>query len=93
MNHSEQLELNFNAPSGNRFRNCMAHGIFTVLFEHPAPGPELPDDEAAARLAALEAAASGIRELPCALALTDVRHRNGGRRAVDSAASRSASPS
>ena len=86
MNTSEQLQMNFDTPSGNRFRNCLEHGIFTVLFEHAAPGMELPDDEAAARLAALEAAVLGIRELPCALALTDTRHVSGGRRAVRYAA-------
>ena len=83
---NEQLEMNFNAPSGNRFRNCLDHGIFTVLFEHAAPDMELPDDEAAARLAVLEQAALGVAELPCALALTDRYWFSGGRRAVDYAA-------
>lgn len=86
MNRNEQLEMNFDTPSGNRFRNCLEHGIFTVLFEHAAPGAELPDDEAAARLAALEAAVLGIRQIPCALALTDTRRAAGGRRAVEYAA-------
>lgn len=86
MNFSEQLEMNFNSPSGNRFRNCLDHGIFTVLFEHSAPGAELPDEEAAPRLAVLEQAALGIAELPCALALTDRYWFTSGRRAVDYAA-------
>ena len=49
-----QLEMNFNTPSGNRFRRALDNGVFTVLFEHTAPGMELPDSEAAQRLAELE---------------------------------------
>ena len=49
-----QLEMNFDTPSGNRFRQCLGHGVFNVLFEVTAPGCELPDEEAAARLAVLE---------------------------------------
>mgnify|MGYP003322246258 CR=1 FL=1 len=44
-----QLEMNFDIPSGNRFRRCLENGLFTVLFEHAAPGPELPEAEAARR--------------------------------------------
>ncbi len=79
----EQLEMNFDLPSGNRFRHCLEHGVFTVLFEHSAPGPELPDEEAAARLALLEKTALGFTELPCALALTDRYWFDETRRAVD----------
>ena len=66
-----QLEMNFNTPSGNRFQRCLANGVFTVLFEVTAPGRELPDDEAAARLARLEKTALNCTQIPCALALTD----------------------
>ena len=44
-----QLEMNFDIPSGNRFRRCLENGLFTVLFEHAAPGLELPEAEAARR--------------------------------------------
>ena len=81
-----QLEMNFNIPSGNRFRRCLEHGVFNVLFEHAAPGKELVDDEAARRLALLEKAALECRDLPCALAITDHYRSDNGRSAVEYAA-------
>ena len=59
-----QLEMNFNTPSGNRFRRCLDNGVFTVLFEHAAPGLELNDSEAARRLAELEKIVLASREVP-----------------------------
>lgn len=66
-----QLEMNFDTPSGNRFRRCLANGVFNILFEVTAPGNELPDEEAAARLAVLEKTALNSKNIPCALAITD----------------------
>lgn len=81
-----QLEMNFNTPSGNRFRRCLDNGVFTVLFEHTAPGMELTDSDAAKRLAELEKIVLASREVPAALALTDRSFSDNARRAVDYAA-------
>ena len=81
-----QLEMNFNMPSGNRFRRCLERGVFTVLFEHAAPGMELSDQEAARRLAELEKQLLGCKDMPVALALTDRNRSDNGRRAVEYAA-------
>ncbi len=81
-----QLEMNFNTPSGNRFRRCLERGVFTVLFEHSAPGRELTDQEAARRLAQLEKQVLAIRDMPVALALTDRKNSDSSRRAVEYAA-------
>ncbi|MBE6379866.1 MAG: hypothetical protein E7047_02940 [Lentisphaerae bacterium] len=81
-----QLEMNFSTPSGNRFRRCLENGVFTVLFEVTAPGYELPDDEAAARLAQLEKTALSCTKLPCALALTDRSWSDKHRSALEYAA-------
>jgi len=81
-----QLEMNFNTPSGNRFRSCLERGVFTVLFEHAPPGRELPDDEAARRLEKLEKAVLAVKTMPCALALTDRCWSDERRRAVEYAA-------
>ena len=81
-----QLEMNFNTPSGNRFRRCLDNGVFTVLFEHAAPGMELDDNDAAMRLAELEKIVLSSREVPAALALTDRSVSDNARRAVDYAA-------
>ena len=81
-----QLEMNFNTPSGNRFRRCLDNGVFTVLFEHAAPGLELNDSEAARRLAELEKIVLASREVPAALALTDRSFSDNVRSAVDYAA-------
>ena len=78
-----QLEMNFNTPSGNRFRRCLDNGVFTVLFEHAAPGMELDDNDAAMRLAELEKIVLASREVPAALALTDRSFSDNARRAVD----------
>lgn len=81
-----QLEMNFDIPSGNRFRRCLENGLFTVLFEHAAPGWELVDDEAARRFEKLEQAVLECRELPAALAVTDCCWSDNHRRAIDYAA-------
>ena len=81
-----QLEMNFSTPSGNRFRRCLDNGVFTVLFEHAAPGLELDDSEAAKRLAELEKIVLASREVPAALALTDRSFSDNARSAVDYAA-------
>ena len=81
-----QLEMNFSTPSGNRFRRSLDNGVFTVLFEHAAPGLELPDSEAAQRLAELEQLVLASRSVPAALALTDRSFSDNARRAVDYAA-------
>ena len=81
-----QLEMNFNMPSGNRFRRCLDKGVFSVLFEHAAPGLELPDDEAAQRLAELEKIVLASRSVPAALAFTDRSLSDNARRAVEYAA-------
>ena len=66
-----QLEMNFSTPGGNRFRRCLDNGVFTVLFEHAAPGLELSDSDAGERLMELEKIVLASREVPAALALTD----------------------
>ncbi len=81
-----QLEMNFNASSGNRFRRCLENGVFTVLFEHTPPGLELSDEEAALRFANLEKLVLGCRTLPAALAVTDRAVSDKARRAIDYAA-------
>ena len=81
-----QLEMNFNTPSGNRFRRCLDNGVFTVLFEYAAPGMELTDSDAAMRLAELEKIVLASREVPAALALTDRNWSDNARRAMDYAA-------
>ena len=81
-----QLEMNFQTPSGNRFRRCLDNGVFTVLFEHAAAGMELSDEEAAQKLAVLEKTALNYTNMPCALAITDRYWSDKSRRAVDYAA-------
>jgi len=81
-----QLEMNFDTPSGNRFRQCLGHGVFNVLFEVTAPGCELPDEEAAARLAVLEKTVLNSKTVPCALAITDRYWSDKHRTALDYAA-------
>ena len=81
-----QLEMNFDTPSGNRFRRCLANGVFNILFEVTAPGNELPDEEAAARLAVLEKTVLNSKNIPCALAITDRYWSDKHRCAVDYAA-------
>ena len=81
-----QLEMNFSTPGGNRFRRCLDNGVFTVLFEHAAPGLELSDSDAGERLMELEKIVLASREVPAALALTDRSISDNSRRAVDYAA-------
>ena len=81
-----QLEMNFDTPSGTRFRRCLANGVFNILFEVTAPGNELPDEEAAARLAVLEKTVLNSKTIPCALAITDRYWSDKHRCAVDYAA-------
>lgn len=81
-----QLEMNFNIPSGNRFRRCLENGVFTVLFEVTPPGRELSDSEAAKRVEKIEKQLLECREMPCALAVTDHYSSDNSRSAVEYAA-------
>ena len=81
-----QLEMNFNIPSGNRFRRCLENGVFTVLFEVTPPGRELQDSEAAQRLEKLEKLLLGCSTMPCALAITDHCWSDSSRSALEYAA-------
>lgn len=66
-----QLEMNFDGPQGNRFRDKMNDGIFQVLLEVTPPSEQVPMEDAVARFAEVEYAVSSRTDLPAALAFTD----------------------
>ena len=66
-----QLEMNFDGPQGNRFRDKMNDGIFQVLLEVTPPPEQVPMEDAVARFAEVEYAVSSRTDLPAALAFTD----------------------
>ncbi len=66
-----QLEMNFDGPRGNRFRDKMNNGIFQVLLEVTPPPEQVPMEDAVARFAEVEYAVSSQTDLPAALTFTD----------------------
>ena len=66
-----QLEMNFDGPRGNRFRDKMNNGIFQVLLEVTPPPEQVPMEDAVARFAEVEYAVSSRTDLPAALTFTD----------------------
>jgi len=68
--HDLQLEMNF-AAYRNRFRDALDHGEFVMLVEHNSPSKECDPKTAKTTLENLELAALSIRNLNCALAITD----------------------
>ena len=66
-----QLEMNFDGPKGNRFKDKMNNGIFQVLLEIVPPPDQVPMEDAVARFAEVEYAVSARTDLPVVLAFTD----------------------
>ena len=66
-----QLEMNFDGPKGNRFRNKMNDGVFQVLLEVTPPPDNTPMEDAVARFAEVEYTVSARTDLSAALAFTD----------------------
>ena len=66
-----QLEMNFDGPQGNRFRDKMNNGVFQVLLEVTPPQDQVPLEDAVARFAEIEYTVSACTALPAALAFTD----------------------
>ena len=70
MEKNGQLEMNFSV-SGNRLKQQLEDGIFSLWIEHAAPGKDTSPEAASARLAALEEAVLDVSSFPCGLAITD----------------------
>lgn len=66
-----QLEMNFDGPKGNRFKDKMKNGVFQVLLEVAPPPESLPMEDAVARFAEVEYLVSARTDLPVSLAFTD----------------------
>jgi len=66
-----QLEMNFDGPKGNRFRDKMNNGVFQVLLEVTPPADTVPMEDAVARFAEMEYIVSSRTDLPVVLAFTD----------------------
>lgn len=66
-----QLEMNFEGPKGNRFRDKMNDGIFQVLLEVMPPPEQVPMEDAVARFAEVEYVVSSRTDLPAALTFND----------------------
>ena len=66
-----QLEMNFDGPKGNRFKDKMKNGIFQVLLEVAPPPESLPMEDAVARFAEVEYLVSARTDLPVSLAFND----------------------
>ena len=66
-----QLEMNFDGPKGNRFRDKMNNGVFQVLLEVTPPAENIPMEDAVARFAEMEYTVSSRSDLPVVLAFTD----------------------
>ncbi|MBO4647958.1 MAG: methylenetetrahydrofolate reductase C-terminal domain-containing protein [Lentisphaeria bacterium] len=73
MKHTEgiQLEMNFDGPKGNRFKDKMNNGIFQVLLEIDPPPENVPLEDAVARFAEVEYLVSARTDLPVLLTFTD----------------------
>lgn len=66
-----QLEMNFDGPKGNRFRDKMNNGVFQVLLEVTPPPDNVLMEDAVSRFAELEYMASAHADLPAVLTFTD----------------------
>ena len=73
-----QLEMNFDGPKGNRFRNKMNDGVFQVLLEVTPPPDNTPMEDAVARFAEVEYTVSARTDLSAALALVERRLAEAG---------------
>ena len=74
-----QLEMNFDGPKGNRFKDKMNNGVFQVLLEVTPPPDHVPMEDAVARFAEVEYLVSARTDLPVMLAFTDFSGSPGGR--------------
>ena len=74
-----QLEMNFDGPKGNRFKDKMNNGVFQVLLEVTPPPDSVPMEDAVARFAEVEYLVSARTDLPAMLAFTDFAGVPGGR--------------
>lgn len=77
-----QLEMNFD-KQGNRFRDCIEGGIFSLLIEHDAPDLNTSPVAAAETLLKLENAVMSINEIPAALAITERQRFLNSYRSID----------
>ena len=66
-----QLEMNFDGPKGNRFKEKLDNGIFQVLLEVTPPPGSIPLEDAVARFADIEYTVSARTDLPVVLAFMD----------------------
>ncbi len=66
-----QLEMNFDGPRGNRFKEKLDNGVFQLLVEINPPQNNLSLDDAVARFAEIEYVVSAKQDFPAALAFTD----------------------
>lgn len=65
-----QLQMNF-AKRENRFKSILDRGEFALLIEQCSPGKDNDPAASSERLAALEEAVLGIKDIHCSLAITD----------------------
>lgn len=73
-----QLEMNFDGPGINRFREKLDNGIFQVLVEVTPPAETVPAEDALARFADIEYTVSARNDLHAVLAFNDNRTFPGG---------------
>jgi methylenetetrahydrofolate reductase (NADPH) len=66
-----QLEMNFDGPGINRFREKLDNGIFQVIVEVTPPAGTLPAEDALARFADIEYTVSARNDLHAILAFND----------------------
>ena len=66
-----QLEMNFDGPGMNRFREKLDNGIFQVIVEITPPSGNLPAEDALTRFADIEYTVSARSDLHAVLAFND----------------------
>ena len=66
-----QLEMNFDGPKGNRFKDKMNNGVFQLLLEVTPPPEKVPLEDAVARFSEMEYTVSARTDLPAVLAFCD----------------------
>ena len=66
-----QLEMNFEGPKGNRFKDKMQNGVFQVLLEIVPPPDPIPMEDAVSRFAEIEYIVSARTDLFAALTFMD----------------------
>ncbi|MBO7146890.1 MAG: methylenetetrahydrofolate reductase C-terminal domain-containing protein [Lentisphaeria bacterium] len=66
-----QLEMNFDGPKGNRFKEKLNNGVFQLIVEVAPPTASIPLVDAAARFKEIEYIVSAKQEIPAALVFLD----------------------